>query len=289
VYNDPFDWTAYDFSREHTYAHTWMPSYPADNPEKPEYNDQHNLYPTRQSNVNELRCNYPFGEVVTPITSFGEGTLGTDINGNRVYEPRDKQKGRVARALMYMAVCYNGINSLNWKFPNPIGNCSGFAINYGQSQELLKKWHYEYPPDSYDIARNDFLDSLQGNRNPFVDMPDYACYIDFSNMTKINNPSIPCNTTSFVSEQMINSGSMELWPNPANDNLMVMLRVPRKETLSIHIHTSDGRMISTNSINAVDGENISVIPVAELAKGVYFISISDDQGLVNLRKPFIRN
>ena len=47
VFNDPFDWTATGYSREHTYSHSWMPTFPADGqPEKPEYTDQHSLYPT---------------------------------------------------------------------------------------------------------------------------------------------------------------------------------------------------------------------------------------------------
>jgi endonuclease I len=287
VYSEPFDWTAYDFSREHTYAHTWMPSYPADNPEKPEYNDQHHLYPTRQSNVNELRCNYPFGDIVTPITTFGEGALGLDINGNRVYEPRDKQKGRVARALMYIAVCYNGINGLNWKFPNPIGNCSGFSVNYGQNQEVLKNWHFQYPPDSYDIARNDFLDSLQGNRNPFVDMPEYACYIDFSNMTKINNPSLPCNTSSL--EDGINpfQSSLELWPNPANTLLNIRLNTESSLETSINIHTADGRQVFSKILSVNQSNPQCTVPVSELSRGIYFISVSHGQQI--LRKAFIKD
>ncbi|MCX8487080.1 MAG: hypothetical protein ORN53_07920, partial [Crocinitomicaceae bacterium] len=45
VFNEPFDWTAQGYSREHSYCHSWMPTFPADNPEQPEYSDQHNLWP----------------------------------------------------------------------------------------------------------------------------------------------------------------------------------------------------------------------------------------------------
>lgn len=60
LYIPPFDWTANDFSREHSYCHQWMPTNPADNPEKPEYNDQHHLFPTKQTDVNAERSNYPW-------------------------------------------------------------------------------------------------------------------------------------------------------------------------------------------------------------------------------------
>ena len=191
-YNEPFDWTAYDFSREHTYPHSWMPTFDASNPERPEYNDQHNLYPTKQSNVNATRCNYPLGEVVTQESFYLLGKLGLDANGRRVYEPRDAHKGRAARAMMYMAICYNGISGNNWGFTQNIGVCSGVPIPYGQDQNILKRWNLEHLPDAYDMARNDFLDSLQQNRNPFVDHPEWACKINFLNLSYIANPPITC-------------------------------------------------------------------------------------------------
>ena len=59
VFNDPFDWTATGYSREHTYSHSWMPTFPCDSPEKPEYNDQHNLWPTNLQQANTPRSNLP--------------------------------------------------------------------------------------------------------------------------------------------------------------------------------------------------------------------------------------
>jgi endonuclease I len=191
-YNEPFDWTAYDFSREHTYAHSWMPTFDASSPERPEYNDQHNLYPTKQSNVNAVRCNYPLGVVVSQESNYLLGKLGLDANGRRVYEPRDVHKGRAARAMMYMAVCYNGISGNSWGFNQNIGVCGAVPIPYGQDQNILKRWNLEHMPDAYDMARNDFLDSLQQNRNPFVDHPEWACQINFINMSYIANPPITC-------------------------------------------------------------------------------------------------
>ncbi|MCS6980424.1 MAG: endonuclease [Flavobacteriales bacterium] len=183
LYNDPFDFAATGWSREHTYPHSWFPSYPADNPEKPEYNDQHNLYPVKQVNVNEVRCNYPMGEVLNPVVQYSGIKLGADAKGNTVFEPRDGGKGSAARAMMYMAVCYNS-SSQNWGFKNPIGQCLTTPINYGQDQYIIKKWHFQFPPSAMERARNDFLDSVQQNRNPFTDSIRYACFINFSNMTK---------------------------------------------------------------------------------------------------------
>ena len=198
LYTGTMTWSY--MSREHSYCHNWMPTDPADgtgasplNYEHPEYNDQHHLFPTNQNDVNAVRSNNPMGKVVTVQSTFLDSKVGLDSSGHKVFEPRDSQKGKTARAIMYMAVAYN--NSIdssgatyNWKFRNPIST----SIPYGQDQSILKRWNAMYPPDSYEISRNDFLDSLQGNRNPFVDHPEYACYIDFSSMTYLATPSTPC-------------------------------------------------------------------------------------------------
>jgi endonuclease I len=278
LYNEPFDWTGTGYSREHSYAHTWMPSYPADNPEKPEYNDQHNLYPTRQTNVNALRCNYPFGEVVTPQTTFLEGVLGLDANGKKVYEPSDKQKGRTARALMYMATCYNGISGNNWAFTDSIGNCSGNPINYGQDQNVLKKWHYDFPPDNFDMARNDFLDSLQENRNPFVDRPEYACFIDFSTMSKIANPIIPCNTIG-INEADERFSKFLMVPNPATDQLMFSSEALEQGMINIQIKDVSGKVVLDQNLPVTIGKNIWNLNLGDLNKGIYLVQVSNGNNL----------
>jgi endonuclease I len=277
LYNEPFDWTGTGYSREHTYAHTWMPSYPADNPEKPEYNDQHNLFPTRQTNVNALRCNYPFGEVVNSLGSYLEGQMGTDASGKRVYEPSDKQKGRTARALMYMATCYNGISGNNWAFTDSIGNCSGFLINYGQDQNILKKWHYQFPPDAFDMSRNDFLDSLQGNRNPFVDHPEYACYIDFSNMTYIANPPVPCDAMGINSSSDLRN--VYVAPNPANEEIKVYLNVAEKQSVQIMISGVTGKIVAQEQVQLNAGNNVIALPITLLCNGVYTIRVAGNSHL----------
>ena len=169
----PFDWTKAGYSREHTYAHSWMPSHSADNPLLPEYSDLHNLYPTNLEKANTVRNNFPLGEVTGKVLyTYLEGKLGYYDGSQIVYEPRDAHKGNAARAMMYMSIAYNSQNSHNWSFPSV------------QSQETIKKWHFLDPPDNYEIARQEYIYWLQGNRNPFIDHPHYACYVDFTKMSK---------------------------------------------------------------------------------------------------------
>lgn len=290
VYTPPFDWTAQDFSREHSYCHNWMPTNPADgsgsapnNVERPEYNDQHHLFPVKFTNVNDTRSNYPLGEVVgTPISTFMGAKLGFDAAGHVVYEPRDDQKGNSARAIMYVAVCYNGVNDAygvaqNWKlrdtisypFPN---------IPYGQDQTVLKKWHYQDPPDAYEIARNDFLDSLQHNRNPFIDSMQYACYIDFYTMTKISTPTIPCNiSTVGLNEKYNIEYDFNLFPNPSNGTFNVLLNTPNDGAFTFNVIDVLGKKVESKTIDAKEGSNYVSFDKSNLPAGSYFVEVISNQ------------
>lgn len=191
VFTDPFTWWTGQgnnpgtLTREHTFAQSWMPtnqggSWPdVGGREVLEYNDLHNLFPAHQLNANAKRSNNPFGIVVNPTYTAptGVGKLGTDANGATVYEPKDDQKGDLARALFYMLVRYNTINGVQWRLPA------------SQNINILLQWHLQDPPSSIEIARNEYIATTQKNRNPFIDYPEWVNRIDFSNMTYIVNPT----------------------------------------------------------------------------------------------------
>ncbi|MCZ2443679.1 MAG: endonuclease [Flavobacteriales bacterium] len=287
LFNQPFDFTATGTSREHTFPHSWMPTFPANAPEKPEYNDQHHLYPTLQSNVNEARCNYPLGEVVTPIIAYQQGVMGLDTAGNRVYEPADAHKGAAARAMFYMAVCYNTVSGNAWNLDAPIGEvCAAggtYNINYPQNQQVLKNWHFAFPPTRFDMARNDYLDSLQGNRNPFVDNPDWVCYIDFKTMTYISNPTIPCNTgNSSLMQDASENLHVILYPNPATDYYQISLYSDISDMAKIRLIDMAGREVSLYAVAVQPSNNTFTYPVP-LSSGMYLIEISSSVGKTTKR------
>lgn len=267
LYNTPFTWDVY--SREHTYPHSWMPTFPADSPEKPEYNDQHNLYPTIFAQANQPRLNYPFGEVDSVLQTYLEGKLGYDATLNIVYEPRDVHKGRAARSVFYMPTCYNGINGINWVVPAQ------------QPDSILKRWHFQHPPDNFDKARNDFLDSLQQNRNPFVDNPDWACYINFNTMQYIANPSFPCYLTS-VNEAKP-TFNVSVYPNPSNGNFTVGIFAQKPEATNVLVTDLQGRTILNKTVNLVAGANFDTIDITNLNNGIYNLTLTNSQTIVAKR------
>ena len=187
IYSEPFVWNSSGstgiLTREHTRAQSTMPSNNStQNPgwpsapngkELPEYNDLHNLFPAHQTLANATRSNNPFAECVTVTSTSpsGFGKLGKDASGKTVYEPKDSQKGDLARAMFYMCVSYNGINGNIWTLPAD------------QDLAVLMKWHQQDPPSDEEIARHEYIASIQKNRNPFIDNPSWAHLIDFKTMT----------------------------------------------------------------------------------------------------------
>jgi endonuclease I len=288
VYTEPFDFTTYDFSREHVFCNSWQPTTNAipDNTNLPEYNDYHMLVPSNQTQVNAVRSNYPLGEVVgTPISSYMGGKLGYNAAGKKVYEPRDASKGDAARALMYESICYTGVpysgptNTCvyggSWSFPSYIST----FIPYGQDQNVIKKWHYQDPPDNFEIARNDYVDSLQGNRNPFIDSIQFACYIDFMTMTKMNSPMIPCNNmTTGIADQKKNSDMIMLAPNPSNGNFMLTYISAKGQTVNIRLFDMVGRIVYTEQKRMSTGYNPVEMNIPNLSKGVYTFVFTTETG-----------
>jgi hypothetical protein len=265
VYTEPWGWTT--FSREHSYCHSWMPTYPSST--GPEYSDYFNLYPVNQNDANAVRSNYPLGEVVNVSYTYLNCKYGTDINGRTVFEPRDEQKGDAARSIFYMAMCYN-TTSQNWGLPNPIST----SIMYGQDQNLLKKWHYQDLPDAREIAKNDFLDSLQGNRNPFIDSVNYVCYIDFNNMSKISGPVVPCTTTSIGMPETNTSGiAMNVTPNPSEGQFTLSYKTTVNEDITINITDVAGRIVHAQQTSVTSGLNAIMLDMNTLPAGSYMIQV----------------
>ncbi|MES2139327.1 MAG: endonuclease [Bacteroidota bacterium] len=273
VYTEPFDWTTNGFSREHTYCHNWMPTEPALG--LPEYEDYHHLFPTNQNSANAVRSNYPLGEVVTASSTYLEGEFGLNAQGQTVYEPRDSHKGDAARAIFYEATCYTTVGGNSWALRNPISG----TIQYGQNQNILKTWNFQDPPDAWEIARNDFIESIQGNRNPFVDSMQYACYIDFATMTKLTGPNVPCNAEVLgIADAQKNNDQMQIAPNPNNGNFVVNYTSAKNQKVSVKLIDMLGQVVYTNELKVISGINPIEISVQNLKKGIYLFEYVTEKG-----------
>ncbi|MCK5882836.1 MAG: endonuclease [Bacteriovoracaceae bacterium] len=125
--------------------------------------DLHHLFPT-QSKMNAIRGNLEFGEVKIETNNLpcsNTSQLGTiaENSKKRFFQPPRQHRGNVARAVFYFAVRYK--------------------MNIGATEEsFLRRWHIEDPVDSAEEHRNGRIQEIQGNRNPFIDYPEFVHLIE---------------------------------------------------------------------------------------------------------------
>ncbi|MEH1011581.1 endonuclease [Micromonospora sp. CPCC 206060] len=132
--------------------------------------DVHHLRPTDVT-VNSTRGNKDFDIGGTQVAEAPGNYTDSDS-----FEPRNAVKGDVARMIMYMAIRYEGNDGWpNLEMNNNVNN--GTAPYHGRMSVLLQ-WNQMDPPDAFEKRRNQVIyDRWQGNRNPFVDHPEWAAAI----------------------------------------------------------------------------------------------------------------
>ena len=161
--------------------------------------DFHNLF-AASTNGNTSRGNKNYGYANALSLSYVDRTVSNGLDGysydETTFEPADCDKGRVSRAIFYMATMYkddefDAVNNINMKglriLENPVFFDSNkpyedFAI--GNLGDLLE-WNNDYDVDYLEMQHNisvykdvDNLDGYaQGNRNPYVDFPGLVDYV----------------------------------------------------------------------------------------------------------------
>lgn len=166
------------YNREHILPQSWFGS-----GDYPMYSDVHNLFAT-DGYVNGRRSSYPHGEVSsTSYTSDNGSKLGSSASSSysgTVFEPIDEFKGDVARAYFYMATRYEtSIDSWENSSTNSDAMLDGSEDQVFEDWALatLISWHESDPVSQKELDRNEAAYSFQGNRNPFIDYPDFVSEI----------------------------------------------------------------------------------------------------------------
>lgn len=108
--------------------------------------DAHHIRPCNPS-VNSSRGNKIFGTSTTTST----------------YYPGDEFKGDVARIIFYLMTRYQESETYNLDF-----------TDIAESVDLLLLWNEQDPVSALEMNRNNVVEEVQGNRNPFIDYPEFA-------------------------------------------------------------------------------------------------------------------
>jgi endonuclease I len=162
------------YNREHSFPQSWF------NSATPMQTELNHVFAS-DGKVNGLRSNFPYGYVTNASnTSLYGGKLGTSANNfgytGVVFEPIDEYKGDLARGYFFMATRYENLIA-SW-----LSNGNASDILAGNNYPVFKpwqlsvllSWHNLDPVSDKEIKRNNAIAAIQGNRNPFIDSPQYA-------------------------------------------------------------------------------------------------------------------
>ena len=148
--------------------HVWPNSHGFGSQSYEGYTDIHHLRP-EDVTVNGSRGNLDFDNSDSPLAEAPENRIDGDS-----FEPRDAVKGDVARMMLYMDVRYEGSGS------DSTPDLELVNQNTGPGEAALGKlctliaWHNADPVDAAEEQRAATIYEYQGNRNPFVDHPEWV-------------------------------------------------------------------------------------------------------------------
>jgi endonuclease I len=185
------------YNREHTWPNSL--GFPNDGATNYAYTDLHMLMASDIS-YNSTRSNKPYDNCPSGCTELptqahngrggGSGTYPGNSNWSSasVFQVWNGMKGNVARAMFYMDLRYEGGTHGGSGAAEPdlrltdtmslITQSGGNASTaYMGRLSTLIQWHQQDPVDTAEQLRNDVIQTYQGNRNPFVDHPEWVACI----------------------------------------------------------------------------------------------------------------
>ncbi|MDE6660565.1 MAG: endonuclease [Anaeroplasmataceae bacterium] len=151
--------------------HSWPNSHGFSSQDYYAYTDLHHLFAS-EKNINATRGNKDFNYV----QNGNHDTYGNKWD-NTFFEPRDEVKGDLARAMFYLVVRYDDPAELDLELSETATGSSSNKTGQLGILSVLLEWNILDPVSEEEKARNEKAYSIQGNRNPFVDYPEWISYL----------------------------------------------------------------------------------------------------------------
>lgn len=289
------------YNREHSIPKSWWGG-----AETNQGADPYIVVPT-DGYVNNGRSNYTFGYVASASKTYSNSKLGSGKSDygytGTVFEPDDSVKGDFARIYFYAIAKYS--NSYNWRSGDGSRNFSGNTnTNFGLTDyavKLFTKWHNIDPVSDWEIGLNDRVSAIQGNRNPFIDHPEYtnvlwgthkdATHYDHGSTTGLSisktNVSLALNGTTTISATSSNSANIS-WSS-SNTNVVTVSQAQAASGASITL-TAKAAGTATITVTAtINNQQVSKtcsVTVSSSQKTLSSIAVSGQKTQFKVDNPF---
>lgn len=236
------------YNREHIVPQSWFSK------KAPMVSDAHHITPT-DGKVNGIRADFPHAEVVsaTTTTSNGSrlGSCATEGYTGTVFEPIDEFKGDIARMYLYMATRYED-NISTWT--GEVMDGTAFPAYKPWYIDMLLRWHKQDAVSDKERWRNEAIYACQGNRNPFIDRPEFALYIWDSTCKP------PATTTTAIIPV---AHTISIYPNPTRTGFYIDTNVADVLVFNVNGTLMLRQAIAPNSRHWID--------IAHLPQGIYIV------------------
>lgn len=208
------------YNREHVFAKSWWGG--ATSPTDSQYTDIHHIVPSDQV-VNRMKSNHPMGETLNPtqisMNGCKKGLSALAGYTDTIFVPIEEYKGDYARMLFYFITRYQyKISDWSSNYPE-IMSPDIYQSFEPWLLENLVCWHEIDPVSQKEIDRNNAIYSIQKNRNPFIDNPDFVEFIwGTCGSVECAAPTLPVELSSFKGKALPEQQSLLTWETASEIN-----------------------------------------------------------------------
>ncbi len=238
-----------DYNREHTWPNSY--GFPDDGSSNKPYTDCHQLF------LCDIDYNGARGSRIYDWCTVGcntytaddyDGQSGVNLTRNAtpvgVWETWIGRRGDVARAQFYLDVRYEGDGSepdlILTDDVALIVSCQtgdNEPIAYMGLLTTLLQWHLDDPVDDKERNRNDVVQNFQGNRNPFIDHPEWVVAI-FDAVDAVRPGELP----DYV---LTDARIAAIYPNPFNPQTRIDFFLTAPGQVRLNVFSTQGRLVRT--------------------------------------------
>lgn len=151
------------WNREHVWPNSRLGMDRVDGYERNQATDLHNLRASSVS-INSSKSDRVFleGSGIADIIDYG-------------FYPGDEHRGDVARIIFYMVTAYDFLQLIDndLLLADETDHYTLDGARMGKLSVLLA-WHKLDPVSEFEMARNNRIEDIQGNRNPYIDRPEFV-------------------------------------------------------------------------------------------------------------------
>ncbi len=268
------------FNTEHTWPQSFFDQ------ALPMRSDIHHLFITRED-VNGARSNFKFDEINDNLTSRwyrldqNQSTIPSsnideysELLSNSSFEPREDFKGNIARAIFYFWTIYQ-------THPDIVNDGTDNEAFFESMKDVLLDWHLQDEVDEAEIQRSLNIESVQGNRNPFIH--------DTTLVRRAYFGAGVITSREEESEKARDYFVKQNYPNPFNPATTIEFGLESARNVRITVYNTNGQIVAelTNQKYAAGSHQIT-FNAEDLSSGMYVYSVRIGDAVENRTMTLIK-